>query len=185
MSRLRSTVLAFLVSAAVAASFHVRLLVLTDAARAAEDWPKVPKDHAETAIKYSTCNIAAFEAHRAGQIFDLSLNRIGCPQLFPTPVYSNQDPKRAGLFFTKRQDLDKYIEKHPQARNGGFEIRRSPTAGQPNPPYPFGNCEGGECVVLEVGHRLRALEPFLFKGRVHDTVLGDGYLICVVSVLIE
>ena len=58
--------LAFLVSAAVAMSVRVRLLVLTDTARAAEDWSKVPRQDAEPAGKYSASNIAAFEAYGDG-----------------------------------------------------------------------------------------------------------------------
>jgi hypothetical protein len=66
MSGLRSSVLAFLVSAALAMSVHVRLLVLTDTARAGEDPPKVPRHDVELTGEYSASNIAAFEAYGGG-----------------------------------------------------------------------------------------------------------------------
>jgi hypothetical protein len=169
----------------VAATACAAFSISCRAARASDGWPDPPLGEVETALRYSSCKYADFVAHRAGEVFELSsLHRAGC-LAWPGPIYSNQDLGRGGLFFKYPSDLAAYLSIHPSARGTWFETRYQPKPGEPEQPYPFGNCEGGACIVLKVGHKLQALEPFLQAGRVHDEELGDGYVITIISVLVK
>jgi hypothetical protein len=86
---------------------------------------------------------------------ELTLQRQGAP-------FGEKDKKLSvgtggAYFFTQRQTLDKY--------------RADPTLGR-------SMAEAKECVFLDEGHALTALETmYMLAGQVHDGELGDGYAV--------